>query len=869
MSRFGVSPVGCALARNVACKHATYIIAVASLLATTLARAADMSAPSAALSSVALAKEDDLQFFEARIRPLLSEHCYKCHSHQADRVKGKLMLDSRDALLLGGVTGPAIVPGQPDESLLIQAIRYTDADLKMPPEEHGGRLTEQQITDLTDWVRRGAPDPRVPIMAASGKAYGGVGKAHWAFQPVKPTAVPAVRDHSWIQSPIDNFVLAKLEAAGLHPNPLADKRTLIRRVTFDLTGLPPTEPECQRFLADDSPDAFTKVVDRLLASSAYGEHWARYWLDVARYSDTKGDAPKRNDPRYPHAWTYRDYVIDAFNTDKPYSDFIVDQLAGDRQVVEAENKAKAKKVAPPDDRSVLAALGFLTLGNQFDGRRDDVIADQIDVTTKAFLGLTVACARCHDHKFDPILTKDYYSLYGVFANTIAPARVSQQPTLLARIRQTPELADYRAKAEELKKKEDELLEQFIEFRRSRDRDPQKRREIIRSEGLLQRQIGDLEIEHPGAPARANIVLDAPRPHDFPVLLRGEVANKGDTVPRRFLECLSPDPKHRAEWNKGSGRVDLARAIADPKNPLTARVFVNRLWQQHFGTGFVSTPDDFGNMSAPPANPELLDWLAARFVDSHWSVKQLQRAIVLSSTYQQSSAANPAAVALDPDNKLLWRASLRRLDFEEVYDSLLAISGTLDRTLGGKSVMPSSDTFGTRRSLYTYIDRRNPPELLTQFDFPNPDTPSGKRYQTTVPQQALFLMNSPLVVETARHLTHRPEFARLETDPDRVTSLYLAIFQRPPTDQEVELGVRYVRANPAGKALEVPEPTAQKSFREKSIEERRARQAALNPKLKYAADQRPVGSNIMPAGPEDAWTKLAHALFQANEAMFVQ
>ncbi|MDI1247325.1 MAG: PSD1 and planctomycete cytochrome C domain-containing protein [Lacunisphaera sp.] len=810
----------------------------------------------------------DLQFFETKIRPVLAENCYKCHSHQADRIKGRLLLDSRDAVLAGGVSGPALVPGHPDDSLLIQAIRYTDEDLKMPPQEHGGKLTEPQIADLTEWVRRGARDPRIPALGASGKAYGGVGRAHWAFQPVQPPAVPAVNDPAWGRSPVDNFVLAKLEAAGLHPNPPADKRTLIRRVTFDLTGLPPTEPEIQRFLADESADAFAKVVDLLLASPAYGEHWARYWLDVARYSDTKGDAPRRNDPRYPHAWTYRDYVIDAFNTDKPYNRFILEQLAADRLVVEQENKAKAQKQEPPADRTVLAALGFLTLGNQFDGRRDDVIADQIDVTTKAFLGLTVACARCHDHKFDPIPTKDYYSLYGVFANTVEPPRVTDQPTLLRKIPQTPDLLDYMAKSDALEKKEAALQAQFLEFRRAREKDPAKRRELVRAQGLLQRQIGDLEIEHPGAPARANVVVDVPRARDYTVLVRGEPQHKGEPVPRRFLEALSPDPQQRAEWHKGSGRVELARAIADPANPLTARVLVNRLWQQHFGAGFVATPDDLGNMSSPPTHPELLDWLAARFVASGWSIKQLQRTIVLSSTYQQSGTANPAATAVDAGNRLLGRANLRRLGFEEVYDSLLAIAGTLDRTVGGKSIMPSSDSFGTRRSLYTYIDRRNPPELLTQFDFPNPDTPSGKRYETTVPQQALFLMNSPLVVETARQLTHRPEFAALTSDRDRVTSLYLAIFQRPPSAQEADLGLTYVRANPAGLALEVSEPPALKTARAKAQEQRRARQAANNPNAKYAADQRPVGSSITPAGPEDAWTKLAHALFQTNEAMFV-
>jgi len=809
----------------------------------------------------------DRQFFETKVQPVLAEQCYKCHSHQADRIKGKLMLDSREAVLLGGNTGPAVVPGKPDDSLLIQAVRYSDPDLQMPPPDHGGMLSAAQIADLTEWVRRGAPDPRVPAMTASGKTYGGAGKSHWAFQTVTKPAVPAVADNSWCRSPVDHFILAQLESAGLHPNPAADKRTLIRRVTFDLIGLPPTEPEIQAFIADNSPDAYPRVVDRLLASPHYGERWARYWLDVTRYSDTKGEAPKRNDPRFPYAWTYRDYVVDAFNTDKPYDEFIKEQLAADLMLVEAGKKAKSGSPQPANDRSTLAALGFLTLGNQFDGRRDDVIADQIDVTTKAFLGLTVACARCHDHKFDPIPTKDYYSLYGVFANTVEPTRVSQEPTLLARVPVTNQLLDYLAKIRELDKKAADLQQQFQAFRRSRTRDPQQRRELIRAEALLEREYGDLEINHPGAPARANVVADGPSPHNFWVLVHGEVGNKGDEVPRRFLEVLSPDPKHRSVWTRGSGRMDLARAIANPNNPMTARVIVNRIWQQHFGNGFVTTPDDLGNMSAPPVNPELLDWLAAGFVEQGWSIKQLQRAIVLSSTYQQSGAPNAAAAAIDPDNRLLWRANLHRLDFEELYDALLAIAGTLDPAVGGKPITPASDSFGTRRALYTYIDRRNPPELLTQFDFPNPNTPTGKRYDTTVPQQALFLMNSPLVIETARKLTHRPEFAGLKSDQERVASLYLAIFQRPPLAREVELGVRYVQANPAGEALDVPESLAHKTRREQAQEQRRAQRAAANPNAKYAADASPVGANVQYGGPEDAWTKLAHALFQTNEATF--
>lgn len=808
----------------------------------------------------------DLTFFESRVRPVLSEHCYPCHSHTADRIKAGLLLDSRDALLHGGNSGPAVVPGKPNESLLIQAIRYTDEDLQMPPEDHGGRLSDRQIADLTEWVRRGAPDPRVPLVA-SGKSYGGVGRLHWAFQPVQKPAVPAVKNTAWVQSPVDAFVLARLEAAGLAPNPQADKRTLIRRVTFDLTGLPPAEPEIQRFLADDSPDAFAKVVDRLLGTPAYGERMARHWMDVARYSDTKGDPPRRDDPRFPHAWTYRDYLIGAFNSDKPYPQFITEQLAADRLVADAAAKARAAKREPPDDQGILAALGFLRLGNQHDGRRNDIIDDRIDVTSKAFLGLTVSCARCHDHKFDPIPTKDYYSLYGVFANTAEPRLALHEPALSARLPVTPELTEYMAEGRKLMDQAEELQKQFIEFRRTRTRDPEKRRELVRAEGRLQREIGNLEMNHPGAPARAHALSDVPNPKDYPVLIRGEAGNIGETVPRRFLEILSPDPKKRAVWTKGSGRLDLARAIADPKNPLTARVLVNRLWQQHFGTGFVATPDDLGNMGGAPSHPELLDWLAARFVEGGWSIKQLHRAMLLTSTYQQSSRANAAGLASDPDNRLLWRFGLRRLDFEEIYDSLLAIAGTLDRTVGGRPVTPASDQFGKRRALYFLIDRRNPPELLTQFDFPNPDTPSGRRFETTVPQQALFLMNSPLVVETARRLTHRPEFAALANDEQRVTSLYLAMFQREPTAGEISLALDYVHANPTGTGLEPPpEPPAMKSARERMREQRQAQRAALAGKL--GADPRPIGATLEHGGPVDAWTKLAHALFQANEAMFV-
>lgn len=808
------------------------------------------------LSAAAAIPARDVEFFEARIRPLLADKCYNCHSKQADKVRGGLLLDSSEAVLHGGNTGPALVPGKPDDSLLIQAVRYKDEDLQMPPK--GEKLTDQQIADLTEWVRRGAPDPRT----AAARKGAGVGRAHWSFQPVQKPAVPAVKQTDWVRNPIDHFVLSRLEEAGMKPNSPAAKTTLIRRVYFDLIGLPPTAREVQAFINDESPDAFEKIVDRLLALPQYGEHWARYWLDVARYSDTKGDPPKQEDARYPHAWTYRDWVIEALNADMPYNNFIVAQLAGDKLQAALEKQAKEKNQPPPTHRWPVAALGFLTLGNQFDGRRDDIIADQIDVTTKAFLGLTVACARCHDHKFDPIPTKDYYSLYGVFANTMQPKEL---PTLEPKVPKTEALLEYLEKTAALSKREAEIEQQQREFRAARRKDPEKRRELIRLERELHRDIGTLESEHPGAPARVNVLLDVPRPKDFPVLLRGETSNKGEVVPRRFLEILSADPKKRPTWRNGSGRLELALAIADAKNPLTARVIVNRIWQNHWGAGFVATPDDLGNMSSPPTHPELLDWLAATFVENGWSLKSLHRMIVLSAAYRQSGETNPEYAGRDPDNRLLWRYNLRRLDFEQMHDSLLAITGELDLTRGGRPVPIASSDFAKRRAIYTMIDRGNPPELLTQFDFPNPDVVSGRRYETLVPQQALFLMNSPMVIETARKLVEYPGFAAFKSDEERVKALYIAIYQRMPTAQETELGLKFVKANPTGTSLAMPGTKAKQTARDQRKTERTETVAAKKAQQGKFSTQ--VGGTHENAAPLNAWTKLAHALFQSNEAIF--
>jgi hypothetical protein len=802
----------------------------------------------------------DLQFFETKIRPVLIERCYQCHSHDADKIKGGLMLDTREGMLHGGDTGPAVSPGKPEDSLIIDAISYKDADLQMPPK--GDKLSDQQVSDITDWIRRGAFDPRSLVSKGSSSSYGGVGKDHWSFLPVKSAPPPPVADAQWCSTPVDNFILARMEQSSVTPNPQADKYTLIRRATFDLTGLPPTEEEVQRFLVDDSPEAWAKVVDRLLASPRYGERWGRYWLDVARYADTKGDTPNREDPRYPFAWTYRDYVIDAFNSDKPYNQFIIEQLAADRVL---SNELHAGQRQP--DQRPLAAMGFLTLGNRFENSQRDIIDDRINVTTKAFLGLTVSCARCHDHKFDPIPTSDYYSLYNVFANTVEP---KQEPWLHG-VPKTPELVDYLTKMKAAEMSKVDVERQLLELRRSglpKEEEAKKRREIIKGLLVADKDRVDLEFTD-AAPPKADVLIDVPNPKNYPVLKRGEAQNFGDETTRHFLSILSPDHSHPIPFYHGSGRLELAEAIASPKNPMTARVLVNRVWQQHFGTGFVSTPDDLGNQSAPPTNPELLDYLSARFMGDGWSIKKLQRLIMLSSVYQEASTGNPKYADVDPDDKLQWRYGVRQLDFEEMHDSILAIAGQLDLTMGGRPVPIGSEGFATRRAVYAFIDRRNPAEIMTQFNFPNPSVPTGKRFLTQVPQQQLFLMNSPLVIETARKLTHTPDFLEQSTDELRVAKLYIDVFQRPPTPDEIKLCLRYVELNPGGTGTEVAQTEqSEKASKYAEVQARLAVNSSQNLRRKNAPQVEPGAEAFKSRAPLDAWTKLAHGLFQTDEAMFL-
>ena len=697
----------------------------------------------------------------------------------------------------------------------------------MPP---GKPLSAAEVADFEAWVKMGAPDPRVAATAPAADPLTR-GRQFWSFQPPRKAPLPAVKDTGWAQTPADRFILAKLEEKDLAPSPPADKRTLLRRVTYGLTGLPPTAAEIDAFLADRSPDAFAGVVERLLASPRYGERWARHWLDVARYSDTN-DRGKR----YPYSYTYRDWVVRAFNGDMPYNRFLIDQIAADR--------------LPEGDGDSLAALGFLTLGRDPPKAVPDRIDDRIDVITRGALGLTVTCARCHDHKYDPIPTADYYSLYGVIANSrepleppllgaaqgsesetdrfygklvtrweekIAEYRRRRHAVLTAALKTPEQIALYRAAAretaamgntetEEYARTHDLNLYLLLRWRKYGGEEamnaPLADFEKLQTEGDGNnlRDLHDHLQEiltawaYRGAPRRAMALEDAPEAVPAHIFLRGNPNNPGAIVPRRFLAVLSGS--ERQPFRDGSsGRLDMARAIASDANPLTARVIVNRVWQYHFGEGLVRTPSDFGVRGDRPTHPELLDYLAVRFMEEGWSIKKLQRMILLSNAYRQGSADNPRARGVDPENTLLWRMNRQRLDFEALRDSMLAVAGRLDPAVGGLPFILTAQPADPRRTLYAFIDRARVPGVLSSFDFANPEQHSPKRFTTTVPQQALFLMNNPFVAEQALHIVRRPEIAGEADKERRIDRLYRTLFGRGATADEIRLGRAFLASDP--------------------------------------------------------------------------
>ncbi len=924
-----------------------------------------------------LAKTD---FFEKHIRPVLVESCYECHSARSEKLRGGLMLDTKDGLLKGGDSGAALVPGNPDKSLILQTMRHEtkDSDLHMPPKKD--KLSDAILSDFENWIRMGAPDPRTEKAVAKTVWDAEKAASHWAFKVPSKVDVPKVAapKHFPVINEIDRFVLAKLQEKKLSPTVRADRATLIRRISYDLTGLPPSAEEVSAFVADGSSDALERMVDRLLASPAYGERWARHWLDIARYADTSGDRAnqRKTTPIFSNGWTYRDYVIDAFNKDTPYDRFILEQIAADRLPESKENPR------------LLAAMGFLTLGKRFMGNENDVLDDRIDVVTKGLMGLTGACARCHDHKFDPVSTKDYYALHGVFSSSEdqVPGPLLEDPE------KNPKYADYRVELAKIEKEFEDythgeaarlaagMMERagdylLLAHQTAKTTDTSKKggnfrlaarerglkaeiaqsssdrtRELetankkkpdpvfspwfalaaLPSEGFAEKAAGivaqmaesgtvnglvmsalregplssledaakaynavfarlhkamdlsefetrgrngagalskaakaledagldelrktviaqggsmlptetttartlgaafnngqatirarmaSLDLTHEGAPVRAMSMIDRSAPRNSAVLIRGEPGNKGPVVPRRWLTLFGGDDSK--PFKDGSGRLEMAQSIASRDNPLTARVFVNRVWQWHFGQGIVRTVSDFGTRSEEPSHPEMLDWLAVWFMDHGWSTKQLHKLIVLSSTYCQDSKPSEVGMAADPTNQYLWRANVQRLDFEQMRDALLTVGARLDlesrggrpfslvdevspsvsgvtlkrrQALDPKALTASKD----RRTIYALIDRSRLPEMFNTFDFANPEISTGERVLTTVPQQALFMMNSPFMAEQVRSLVARKDFPKSAGDEEKVRFVFRNVLQRDPSKSEIDAARAFLNAAP--------------------------------------------------------------------------
>lgn len=728
----------------------------------------------------------DLEFFEKKVRPLLINRCYACHGPDSMKAGG-LTLDSRAAIVRGGGTGPAVIPGKPEQSLLIQAVNYAGL-YKMPPT---GKLPAEEIATLTAWVSKGVPWPgdqpvTEPATSASkATEFTPDQKRHWSFQKPMPVPVPKITQSLGSQSPVDNFVFSQLEKKRLEANPPADKQTLIRRATFDLHGLPPSPEEIRAFLQDQSRDAFAKVVERLLASPRYGERWGRHWLDVARYSDSNG-----SDANVIHAnaWRYRDYVIKSFNEDKPYDQFIREQLAGDllpARDIEERNRH-------------WIATGFLVMGPKTLLQDDpvklqmDVVDEQLDTVGRAFMGLTLGCARCHDHKFDPISAADYYSLAGIFMSTRVVDRYEPKTD-----KWWTEWA--------LGTEEDEWKHHW--FKSLFDRCNDEMRVSVPARGKFfkarMKEIREQLAAIPAAmSAREDKVVNAR------INIRGNHLALGDEVPRGFPKILAGE-NQEAMGPNASGRLELAKWLTEPDHPLTARVLVNRVWTWHFGEGIVRSTDNFGLQGDAPDNQPLLDYLAIRFVKEGWSIKSLHRIIMMSSAYQRSSAHNADSARKDPENRLLWRMNRRRLEAEEIRDTLLMTSGQLDLTLGGSLIpqilnhdLPKDEPEkilkesykSLRRSVYLPVIRSGLYDMFEVFDFADPGVVAGRRNSSTVAPQALFMMNSDLVWQVAEKMAGDLLQSDAAAEADLLGRLYQLLYGRPPEDSEVSRGLKLVKSH---------------------------------------------------------------------------
>lgn len=764
---------------------------------------ADDQTPADRADGVAADSPAGVEFFERKIRPVLVERCHKCHSSGSQKLQAGLLLDSREAILKGGDSGAAVTPGNVEESLLVQAVRHDG--LKMPPD---GLLPGHVVADIERWVRLGAPWPKESGPGAQvlqkRQIDVAAGRSFWAFQPVVERPVPATAHATWPRTKVDHFVLRALEQHGMRPSPAADKRTLVRRLYYDLVGLPPSSEEVAAFIADESADAYERLVERLLASPLYGERWARRWLDVVRYGEDHPDGflPPRN------AWKYRDWVIRALNDDLPYDEFVRRQLAAD-QIAGLP-------------RPELAALGYLGLSPQYakeEKRTKEVTAtiladeweERIDLVTRSLLGLTVACARCHDHKFDPVTSADYYSLAGVLAST----QLVERPTVamfeedsLNIARMTEDLREHqqreksrRTQREGLKKSKEpdiyrydkEILESASEIQRITSLLPPDFDRIPRVDAVhdAAQRINDeffviRELVSPEAKFWTHVEYDVGRAQDVAIQVRGNVSQPGAVVPRRFLEVLSSTGA--GPFRRGSGRVDLADAIVKDASSLAGRVIVNRIWGWHFGRPLVQTPSNFGELGARPTHPELLDDLTARFIRGGWSLKGLHREIVLSATYRQSSSYQARHAASDPENALLWRANRQRLDLEAWRDAMLQVSGRMNREIGGPSG-DLDDAAMLRRSVYAKVSRKDPSAVQRLFDFPQAIRHSEERAVTTTSLQQLFYLNSGFIEAQAAAANELVYAA----DSDRgalVRAAFVRVLSREPADNELTRAVEF-------------------------------------------------------------------------------
>jgi hypothetical protein len=761
-----------------------------------------------------LAADDGAALFESKVLPLLQSRCYECHSHEK-KIKGGLALDSRSGWERGGDNGPAIMPGEVEKSLLIKAVRYTDSDLQMPTK---GKLPPEEIAILEQWVKQGAIDPRVSKDVAKKRVIDiEEGRKFWAFRPVSNPAPPTVNDPAWPLDEVDQFILAKLEQSALHPVADADRYTWLRRVSLDLTGLPPTPAQIDAFVNDASAHAFEAVVDRLLNSRAFGERWARHWLDLTGYADQMGTS---NSVFAEHAWRYRDYLINAFNEDKPFDQFIREQIAGDLLPF----------TSPEEHAANITATGFLVVGDIEIVNPDklkmeiDHVDQQVTKVGMAFMGLTLGCVRCHDHKFDPLALEDYYGIAGMFRSTSSTHKIPNgvwsslnttdlpETPLQVMARQKREaeheqhVADKRAEQVQLEKEKADVVAQLTKPEADKEALSKRRDEIT---DHLKRLAGELEhaaFFKPAVP-RAFAVHDAEQPADMHITIRGNPYAPGALVPLGVVRVASWAPLPAIPEGQ-SGRLQLANWLADSRHPLTARVAVNRIWQKLFGEGIVRSVDYFGTRGELPTHPELLDHLASRFMRDGWSQKRLIRSLVLSRTYRLSSGHDEAAVTKDPDNRLLWRMSRQRLDAEALRDALLSVSGELTASTGGpalpleyvensSSLKPQAvnpPAFALRkfrpsqefeRTIYLPIVRSSqvgPAKLRDVFDFTQPAQMAGQRAQTVVPTQALFLLNNELLRNRAgglaRHLTQA-----IASRAARMDDLWLRVLNRPITSVE--------------------------------------------------------------------------------------